>query len=235
MPVKVRMPKRLKHRIGDRSCLGGGSEAFDLETGRFGGIPGNGADREAVVLANPNPDEVNDEDDSDEALAEPVADNPPVVVAPVAAVNAVQNVGGNSSGSRRITGESSRNQSSAESSHSSTPSSNHTGTSRTAGLVARGVGNGGKKPDFMELMILQMNNEAAERAFERRERAEERRHMTTIISTLATSYFGMKANENKKRSKSRKSKGKKRRVEDNDSPKYNYSSSEDDSTISEED
>ena len=214
MPVKVRMPKRLKHRIGDRSCLGGGSEAFDLETERFGGIPGNGADREAVVLANPNPDEVNDEDNSDEAL-EPVADSPPVIVAPVAAVNDEQNVGDNSSGSRRIIGGSnSQTQSSAESSHSCTPNSYCTGASRTAGLVARGVGNGGKKPDFMELMILQMNNEAADRAFERREHAEERRHMTTIISTLAMSYFGMKANENKKRSKSRKSKGKKRRVEE---------------------
>ena len=81
-------------------------------------------------------------------------------------MNAVQNGGDNSSGSRRMIGTNNQNNSSPESSHSTT--SNSPAGSRHAGLVARGSGSGGKKPDFMDLMIMQMNNKATKRAFEGR-------------------------------------------------------------------
>ena len=41
----------------------------------------------------------------------------------------------------------------------------------------------------MELMILQMQNEANERAFEQKEQVEDRKQLTETIGTIATSYF----------------------------------------------
>ena len=79
---------------------------------------------------------------------------------------------------------------------------------RNNGLVAR---SSRKKPDFIEIMLLQMNNETAERAHERKERAKDRRQMATIISTIASSFLSAKMRKHKKKKHNRKVVKKKRK------------------------
>ena len=61
-----------------------------------------------------------------------------------------------------------------------------------------------KKIDFMEMMMLQMQQESAERAFERKERAEDRRHMSQLLTTLATGYMMVNGKKKKKKKKHKK-------------------------------
>ena len=61
-----------------------------------------------------------------------------------------------------------------------------------------------KKMDFMEMMMLQMQNESAERAHDRKERAEDRRQMTQMIASISTGYFMSKRKSKKKKKKKRR-------------------------------
>ena len=192
MPPEIRMAKQVKHQIGDRACLGGGAEEYDLETDQFCDVAEE--DCELAVDANPNDDEnnVSADDDVEEAPG-----------APVPVINKVRNEVG---GGRNSTSSSSANISSNSSRVATPPNS----TARNNGLGARGSGiSSNRKPDFMELMAMQMNNEVAERVFERREQAEDRIQLLTLIGTLAAGYFGMKQREGKRKRKKSKSKSKK--------------------------
>ena len=106
--------------------------------------------------------------------------------------------------------ESSSRSSSATASRSTSPGPPPpvTNAVRNNGLVAR---SSGKKPDFMEIMLLQMNNEAAERAHERKERAEDRRQMATLVSTIASSFLTVNMRKHKKKKHKRKVVKKKRK------------------------
>jgi hypothetical protein len=73
------------------------------------------------------------------------------------------------------------------------------------GMSARGTRANNGKNDLMNFMLLQMQSESKERESERRERAEDRRAMTNVITTIAAGYFGSKKKRKKhKRKKKRK-------------------------------
>ena len=87
-----------------------------------------------------------------------------------------------------------------------------------------------KKIDFMEMMLLQMQNEASERAHDRKERAEDRRQLTQLLTTMASGYFMMQSSKNKKRKRKKK---KRRMNHTNEDDSINSSSSDSDSSGSE--
>ena len=102
-------------------------------------------------------------------------------------------------------------------------------TMNHSGLMARNRPSG--RNDMMNFMMMQMQTEAKEREYDRKERAEDRRQMTNMITTIASGYF-QSVNKNKKRKKRNKRKIKKRKYNNDINGKKSSHSSEDDSSSS---
>lgn len=68
-------------------------------------------------------------------------------------------------------------------------------TMNHAGLMTRNRPNG--RNDLMNLLMIQMQSEAKEREYDRKERAEDRKPMTQmVVTTIASGYFQSMNNKN---------------------------------------
>ena len=160
MPEKIRITKRVKYLIGDRASIGGGAEEYDIFWNTFSS---NADDSDpTVTIANPP---LSDVTCTDQAVL-PTQATATNTATPTA-------TGG------VILGESNSN--------SSDTLAQQAVVNR---LVPRGAGDtGNKKTDLLQIMLLQMQNEAAEREAERRERAEDRKQLNAMMATIARVYF----------------------------------------------
>ena len=182
IPLEVEMAKKVKYLIGDKAMVGGGSEEYDMANNTF--VDPSDTN---VITANPTPPGI-------------VRDSGNVSVA---TINSAESNSGSSDPSL-----STNTTSTSAAQRSNVTQQNMTSPAFLNGLVPRTSTSNKGKSDIMDIMLLQMQTEAAERAHERRERAEDRKEFSKLIASIACGFMQSTSSHKKKKKKKRSRKRK---------------------------
>ena len=174
IPLEVEMAKKVKYLIGDKAMVGGGSEEYDMANNTF--VDPSDTN---VITANPTPPGI-------------VRDSGNVSVA--TNDNSTESNSGSSNPSLS-------NTSTSAAERSNVPEQNMTSLAFLNGLVPRTSTNSKGKTDIMDIMLMQMQTEAVERAHERRERAEDRKEFSKLIASIACGFMQSTSSHKKKKKK----------------------------------
>ena len=182
--------------MGDKAMVGGGSEEYDMANNTFV----DPSDTH-VITAN-------------QILPGIVRDSGNVSVA---TINSTESNSGSSNPSLS-------NTSTSAAERSNVTEQNMTSPAFLNGLVPRTSTSNKGKSDIMDIMLLQMQTEAAERAHERRERAEDRKEFSKLVASIACGFM-QRTSSHKKKKKKKTSRKRKHNILDISSSSSSSSSS----------
>lgn len=151
VPEEIKLAKEVKRKMGDKAQFGGGEEVYDILENIFNG--GNSDDGTSIRKANPIPVFVGTNGNNDDAVSGTTNSTPSYTPIKAATIN-------------QSTSTTSSNPSSNSNSVNGGGTAVSNSTPSINGLVSRGSGSSSRKVDFMELMMIQIQNESNERAFE---------------------------------------------------------------------